>query len=175
MLLSAVGELESALLDPEAVGGELGRLARGYRGELDRLGLWDRDGLRRRAAERIQSDLGAWGREPVFAYGFEDLTGAEWALIEALAARTDVTVSIPYEPARPAFAALEGTVGDLAALAAGAVEELPPAEHRPVPPPLAHLERELFGDGRVLEESLEGSVQFLEGAGVAGNRRARRR
>ena len=168
VLLSAVGELESALLDPEAVGGELGRLARAYRAELDRLGLWDRDGLRRRAAERIQRDLGAWGREPIFAYGFEDLTGAEWALIEALAARTDVTVSIPYEPARPAFAALEGTVTDLAALAAGAVEELPPAEHRPVPPALAHLERELFGDGQVLEESLEGSVQFLEGAGARG-------
>ncbi len=168
VLLSAVGELESALLDPEAVGGELGRLASGYRGELDRLALWDRDGVRRRAAERIQSDLGAWGREPVFAYGFEDLTGAEWALIEALAARTDVTVSIPYEPARPAFAALEGTVGDLATLAAGAVQELPAAQHRPVPPPLAHLERELFGDGRVLEEPLEASVQFLEGAGARG-------
>ena len=168
VLLSAVGELESGLLDPEAVGGELGRLARAYRGELDRLGLWDRDGLRRRAAERIQSDLGAWEREPVFAYGFEDLTGAEWALIEALAARTEVTVSIPYEPARPAFAALEGTVSDLAALAAGTVEELPPVEHRPVPPPLAHLERELFGDGQVLDESLEGSVQFLEGAGARG-------
>ena len=56
-----MGELESALLDPDAVGGELGRLARGYRAELDRLGLWDRDGLRRRAAERIQSDLAAWG------------------------------------------------------------------------------------------------------------------
>ena len=168
VLLSAVGELESALLDPEAVGGELGRLARAYRAELERLGLWDRDGLRRRAAERIQSDLGAWGREPVFAYGFEDLTGAEWALIEALAARTEVTVSIPYEPARPAFAALEATVSDLAALAAGAVEELPPVEHRSVPPPLAHLERELFGDGQVLEESLEGSVQFLEGAGARG-------
>ena len=107
-------------------------------------------------------------QEPVFAYGFEDLTGAEWALIEALSARADVTVSIPYEPARPAFAALEGTVTDLAALAAGAVEELPPVEHRLVPPALVHLERELFGDGRALEESLDGSVQFLEGAGVRG-------
>ena len=168
VLLAALGELESALLDPDAVGGELGGLARAYRGELVRLGLWDRDGLRRHAAERIQDDLQAWGREPVFAYGFEDLTGAEWALIEALAARADVTVSIPYEPGRPAFAALERTVTDLAALAAGAVEELPPVEDRPVPRPLAHLERELFGDGRVLEESLEGSLQLLEGAGARG-------
>jgi len=121
VLLAALGELESALVDPDSVGGELGSLARAYRAELDGLGLWDRDGLRRRAAERVQNDLQAWGREPVFAYGFEDLTGAEWALIEALAARAKVTVSIPYEPGRPAFAALERTVGDLAALAAGAV------------------------------------------------------
>ncbi|MBA3374475.1 MAG: hypothetical protein H0U00_01435, partial [Actinobacteria bacterium] len=168
MLLAALGELDSALLDPEAVGGELGSLARAYRAELDRLGLWDRDGLRRRAAERIQGDLQAWNREPVFAYGFEDLTGAEWALIEALAARAQVTVSIPYEPGRPAFAALERTVSDLAALAVGAVEELPPVEDRPVPRTLAHLERELFGDGRVSEDSLEGSLQFLEGAGARG-------
>ncbi|CAN5781818.1 hypothetical protein BH20ACT14_BH20ACT14_02370 [soil metagenome] len=168
VLLAALGELESALFEPEAVGGELGSLARAYCAQLDGLGLWDRDGLRRRAAERIQGDLQAWGREPVFAYGFEDLTGAEWALIEALAARADVTVSIPYEPGRPAFAALERTVSDLAALAAGAVEELPPVEQRPVPRPLTHLERELFGDGQVLEESLEGSLQFLEGAGARG-------
>ncbi len=168
VLLAALGELESALLDPGAVGGELGALSRAYCAELDRLGLWDRDGLRRRAAERIQGDLEAWGREPVFAYGFEDLTGAEWALIEALAARADVTVSIPYEPGRPAFAALEETVSDLAALARGAVVELPPVEDRPVPKALSHLERELFGDGRVLEESLEGALRFLEGAGARG-------
>ena len=53
------------------------------------------------AVERLESDLDAWNGEPVFAYGFEDLTAAEWALLEALAARTDVTVSIPYEPGGP--------------------------------------------------------------------------
>ena len=39
----------------------------------------------------------------MFAYGFEDLTGAEWALIQALAGRAEVTVSIPYEPGRAVF------------------------------------------------------------------------
>jgi len=168
VLLAALGELESALVDLDVVGGDLGRLARAYRAELDTLGLWDRDGLRRRAAQRIQSDLEAWDRTPVFAYGFEDLTAAEWALIEALAARTNVTVSIPYEPGRVAFAALENTVGDLARLAAGEVTELRPVEQPPVPPALAHLERGLFGDGALMEGSLEGSVEFLEGAGSRG-------
>ena len=84
-LLRTIGELESGMLDPEEVGGELAPLYAAYRAELDRLGLWDRDLLRRRAAERLQSDFAAWNDEPVYAYGFEDLTGAQWALLEALA------------------------------------------------------------------------------------------
>ena len=55
------------------------------------------------------------GRGTRFAYGFEDLTQAEWTLLEALAARTDVTVSLPYEPGRAAFASLSRTADDLAA------------------------------------------------------------
>ncbi|MBA3433518.1 MAG: PD-(D/E)XK nuclease family protein [Actinobacteria bacterium] len=168
VVLGTIGELESALLDPDRVDGDLGKLARAYRGELDRLGLWDRDGLRRCAAARLGSDLDAWHGEPVLAYGFEDLTGAEWALLEALAARTDVTVSIPYEPGRAAFSALERTVEDLAGLAHGAVEELPRSDARPVPTALAHLERELFQDTPSRGEPLDGSLHFFEGAGVRG-------
>ncbi len=168
VLLGTLGELESALVDPERVEGDLGLLARAYRDELDRLGAWDRDGLRRAAAERLQSDLGAWDGAPVLAYGFEDLTAAEWALIEALAARTEVTVSIPYEPGRAAFAALERTVGDLAGLAAGSIEELPPATDRPVPAALTRIERELFVDSPSAEIPLDGSVHFLEGSGARG-------
>ena len=167
-LLVTLGELESALLDPERLDGDLASLARAYRDELDRLGLRDREGLRRGAAERLQSDLDAWRGEPVFAYGFEDLTAAEWALIEALAARTDVTVSIPYELGRAAFTALERTVEDLASLAAGAVQELPRPVVRPVPAALLHVERELFADSPPGGVALDGSLQFLEGAGARG-------
>ena len=81
----------------------------------------------RRAAP---ADLDAWHGEPVFAYGFEDLTGAEWALLEALAARTEVTVSLPYEPGRPAFAALRRTAEDLAGLAEGASRSSPALRRR---------------------------------------------
>ncbi len=87
-LLGTVGELESGLLDPNDLDGELAALYAAYRAELDRLGMWDRDLLRRRAAERVAGELDAWGGEPVFAYGFEDLTGAEWALLQALFAET---------------------------------------------------------------------------------------
>src|SRR5205823_4076682 len=126
-LAAVLGELESGLVDPADLEREdLAGLYVEYRGELDRLGLWDRDLERRRAAERLSSELEAWDGRPVFAYGFEDLTGAEWALLEALAARADVTVSLPYEPGRPAFESLRRTADDLSKLAGDRIEELPP-------------------------------------------------
>ena len=139
-----------------------------YRSELERLGLRDRDGLRRHAVERLRSELDAWSDAPVFAYGFEDLTGAEWALLEALAARTEVTVSMPYEPGRAAFAALERTVEDLAGLAGGAIEELPRQPAGTTPAALLHVERELFSDEAAPGPALDGAIRFLEGAGTRG-------
>ena len=41
------------MLDPGDLDGDLAELYAAYRAELDRLGLWDRDLLRRRAAERL--------------------------------------------------------------------------------------------------------------------------
>ena len=46
-LLRTLGELESGLLDPDELAGDLAALYAAYRAELDRLGLWDRDLLRR--------------------------------------------------------------------------------------------------------------------------------
>ncbi len=161
-------ELDEGLLSPDAVGGELGALYTGYRDELDRLERWDRGLLRSHAVERLRTDLDAWRGEPVFAYGFEDLTGAEWALLEALAARTEVTVSLPYEPGRPVFAALRRTAEDLAGLASGAVEELPPRYEAVAPPALAHLERGLFSDEPGDAPQLDGVIRFFEGAGSRG-------
>src|SRR2546423_8584803 len=146
-LSSTLGELESGLVDPAELEGDLAGLYGEYRAELDGLGLWDRDLQRRAAAERVGGEFGAWDGRPVFAYGFEDLTGAQWELLEALAGRAAVTVSLPYEPGRPAFASLERTAADLSALAGPRIEELPP---RPEirPPGLAHLERSLFSAER---------------------------
>jgi ATP-dependent helicase/DNAse subunit B len=167
LLLVAIGEIESALLDPERLDGDLALLARSYRDELAALGLRDRDGLRRSAVDRLRSDLDAWRGQPVLAYGFEDLTAAEWALLEALAGRTEVTVSIPYEPGRAAFAALRGTVEDLSLLAGGRIQELPRAAER-APGSLRHLERELFADAPAVGPALDGALRFLEGAGTRG-------
>jgi ATP-dependent helicase/nuclease subunit B len=168
-LLRAISELESGLVDPGEVEGELAGLYGKYRAELDGLGLWDRDRERRYAVERVETELEAWDGRPVLAYGFEDLTGAQWALLQALAGRTEVHVSLPYEPGRPAFASLTRTAEDLAALAEDRVEELPPASPETVHPALVHLERALFADGaRPPAPPLDGAVRFLEGAGSRG-------
>ena len=167
-LQQALEELESGLLAPEAVEGELGALYAAYRAELERVGRQDRGVFRARAVERLRADLDAWHGEPVFAYGFEDLTGAEWALLEALAARAEVTVSLPYEPGRPAFAALRRTAADLAELASSPAEELPPRYAAVAPPALAHLERALFSDRTVDPPELDGAIRFFEGAGSRG-------
>src|SRR2546421_7758540 len=167
-LSATLGELESGLVEPAELEGDLAGLYADYRAELDSLGLWDRDLERRAAAERLAGELGAWEGRPVFAYGFEDLTGAQWTLLEALAGRAEVTVSLPYEPGRPAFASLERTAADLSELARPRIEELP-ARPEVRPPALAHLERALFSateTGRAPE--IDGAIRFCEGAGRRG-------
>ncbi len=167
-LREAVRELGAGLVEPPEVGGDLERLLLAYRAELDRIELWDADRRRAHAVERLRSDLDAWAGEPVFAYGFESLTAAEWALLEALAGRTEVTVSLPYEPGRPAFAALRPTAEALAALADGRIQELPPAFGDVAHPAIAHVERHLFADEPPPAPPIEGAVRFFEGAGVRG-------
>jgi ATP-dependent helicase/DNAse subunit B len=165
-LLTALGELESGLLDPADLDGDLAALYGAYRAQLDRLDLWDRDMLRRRAVERLRNELDSWHGQPVFAYGFEDLTAAEWGLLEALAGRAEVDVSLPYEPGRVAFASLRRTAEDLAALAAGSTTELPARSSEYTAPALAHLERTLFERAPGSPPSPAGAVRFLEGAGM---------
>ncbi|MBA2333053.1 MAG: PD-(D/E)XK nuclease family protein [Actinobacteria bacterium] len=172
-LLAMLRELESGLLDPGQLGqgqldGDLAKLYDAYRVERDTLGLWDRDTLRRRAVERLASELGAWDGRPVFAYGFEDLTGAEWALLETLSGRVDVTVSLPYEPGRAAFASLQRTVEDLATLADGRIDELDARSGEHGHPALAHVERFLFVDEPPPGPELAGAIRFFEGAGSRG-------
>src|SRR5262245_16750062 len=164
----ALAELESGLVEPGDLDGDLAELYGAYRTELDRLGRWDRDLLRRHAADLVAGELDAWSDRPVFAYGFEDLTGAEWALLEALAGRTEVTVSLPYEPNRTAFESLRRTSEDLAALAGARIEELPPRYGEVAPPALAHLERHLFAEEPPAGPALDGAIHFLEGAGARG-------
>ncbi len=164
----ALAETASALVAPEQLPAQLSALAASYEAALALAGLVDRPRVGRNAVERLRGDLGAWSGRPVFAYGFEDLTQAEWNALEALAARTDVMVSLPYEPGRPAFASLTGTAEDLAQLAGEALVQLPPGSHRHLPAPLAHIERHLFEDIDAIPPLIHGALRVLEGAGTRG-------
>jgi ATP-dependent helicase/DNAse subunit B len=163
-LAGALTEIEAGLLDPSDLDPNLAALTRAYRGELERLRVCDRGMMRRRAIERLTTDFDAWSGAPVLAYGFEDLTGGEWRLLEALAARGEVHVSMPYEPGRAAFASLSRTASDLAALASDDIVELPARSETYLTSGLAHLERHLFDDATE-PVALGSSIRFLEGAG----------
>ncbi|HLE98251.1 MAG TPA: hypothetical protein VI540_00020, partial [Gaiellaceae bacterium] len=52
-LLATLAELDSALLEPGRLDGDLERLARAYRDELAALDRWDRGSVRRAAVERL--------------------------------------------------------------------------------------------------------------------------
>jgi ATP-dependent helicase/DNAse subunit B len=168
-LREAIRELGAGLVEPARVEGDLSGLYGAYRAELETLGFWDRDVLRARAVERLQGELDAWHGAPVFAYGFEDLTTAEWALLASLAGRGEVTVSLPYEPGRAVFESLRRTAENLSALA-DSIEELGPAYGSTfdVHPALAQLERALFTEPPADAPAIEGSIRFFEGAGVRG-------
>ncbi len=166
-LAVVLGELDAGLVEADQLEGDLAVLRAAYRAELAAIGCVDRHAVRRRAVERIGGDLHAWRGEPVFAYGFEDLTGAEWSLLEGLAARTEVCVSLPYEPGRVVFDSLARTAGDLAGIA-NDVHELAPGAAAGRPTALAHLERALFTDAPGDAPPLEGAVRFFEGAGARG-------
>ena len=58
-LLQAIGEIESGLVELDRLSGDLPQLVHAYRSELARIGLGDRDGLRRHAVERLRGELEA--------------------------------------------------------------------------------------------------------------------
>jgi ATP-dependent helicase/DNAse subunit B len=146
--------------------GELVLLHERYRERLAELGVRDRAGSHAHAAGLLETRLDAWDGSPVFAYGFEDMSGIQLAALRAIAARAPVLVSLPYEPGRPALAAVRPAVD---ALTAGPHEviELPPGAHADSAL-LLHLERSLFEPHAGEPPDGDGSVVLLEACGVRG-------
>jgi ATP-dependent helicase/DNAse subunit B len=146
---------------------ELAALHAGYRALLESLGAEDRSGLRGQATALLGARLEAWDDQPVFAYGFEDVTGVQLAALRALSGRCAVTVSLPYEAGRPAFAAVRWVVDALTEIPHEVVE-LPPAAHFDAAS-LVHLERTLFDEREPAPApEPDGAVVLLEACGVRG-------
>jgi ATP-dependent helicase/DNAse subunit B len=174
-----LAELQRSLVEParftralRAWGGvayadELAALYSAYRRRLEALGRPDRDGEAWAVLDALRADPGAWGRRPVFVYGFDELTRAQLDAVETLGrlAEADVWVTLPYEPGRHALAGSAATVHELAPLAeVVALDER--AEHYAAAarPALHHLERGLF-EGGAETQPPNGAVRLLEAGG----------
>jgi ATP-dependent helicase/DNAse subunit B len=127
---------------------EVGRIYGDYVRELDRVGRVDRELYAWRALDALRAAPYRWGGEPVFFYGFDDLTALERDAVETLArvVGAEVTVSLTYEPGREALVARAETMEELRPLAER-VTELPAQDEHYAPESRAvlhHIERSLF-------------------------------
>jgi ATP-dependent helicase/nuclease subunit B len=166
-LSGALGRWEAAE-GPVGVAGEVGDLFERYRRTVARIGCLDSEQLAARALDGLRRDPSLWRERPVLFYGFDDLTPMQLDAVETLGVGVgaEVTVSLPYEPGRTAFAGRAGTFQWLEPLAArhrpleARADHYAPGARRA----LAHLERSLFeaGVGRAEPGS---AVRLLEGGG----------
>lgn len=131
-----------------AYGRELASIYRRYLGDLEKLDRVDSETFAWGALDALREAPESWGATPVFLYGFDDLTPIELDAVETLSRQVDaaVTVSLTYEPGRPALVARASVVEELRALAESvtqlpALDEYYAAGSRV---PLHHLERHLF-------------------------------
>ncbi len=180
-----IAELERSLVTPARFAAAMGTWARLdsrragyardvaaiYRAYADALDGLERDDAERfiwRALDALRAAPGRWGKEPVFFYGFDDLHPLERDAIETLArvVGVEVTVSLTYEPGRPALSARAEVVEELRPLAERVLELPALGEHyepgsRAV---LHHLERGLFEPSPARVEPGE-AVALLEAGG----------
>lgn len=159
--------------------GEVAAIYGAYVERRDRLGREDAHSL----AERVlaAASAGSWSGRPVLVHGFDDLTPAQLALIDALAAEGEVTVSVLHERRRACLAARGRLVEALKRIAGDGEPEqltlgarpsssrsahgsvvLPP---RPGTGPLAHVERSFLVDAPA-RATPDGEIRLLAAAGV---------
>ncbi len=136
--------------DPRRAGyaEDVATLYLGYVRALERLGRVDAELYAWRALDALRAAPGRWGADPVFFYGFDELTALERDAVETLSriAGAEVTVSLTYEPERAALVARAEAVQELRPLAER-VLELPALDEYYAPQSRAvlhHLERRLF-------------------------------
>jgi hypothetical protein len=114
-------EASAGTLEGSAYLADVATLFAGYEAARERSGRLDAAGIAREATALLRADPGPWAGRPVFLYGLDDLTPAQFDLVGALTAHTEVTVAVPFEPGNEALAARADLLGQLSAL--GPVDE----------------------------------------------------
>jgi len=114
-------EASAGTLEGSAYLADVATLFAGYEAARRRSGRLDPAGIAREATALLREDPGPWAGRPVYLYGLDDLTPAQFDLVGALTAHTEVTVAVPFEPDNEALAARGRLLGQLRTL--GPVEE----------------------------------------------------
>ncbi len=109
-------EASAGTLEGSAYLADVATLYAGYAAARERSGRLDSAGIAREAIGLLRADPGPWAGRPVYLYGLDDLTPAQFDLVAALAAHTDVTVAVPFEDGNEALAARGRLLGQLRAL-----------------------------------------------------------
>jgi RecB family exonuclease len=109
-------EASAGTLEGSAYLADVATLYAGYAAARERSGRLDAAGIAREAIDLLRADPGPWAGRPVYLYGLDDLTPAQFDLVAALAAHTDVTVAVPFEDGNEALAARGRLLGQLRAL-----------------------------------------------------------
>jgi len=148
---------------------ELAAIHRGYADALAQRDRVDAEEFAWGALDALRGRPDRWEGTPVFFYGFDDLTPIELDAVETLSrhAGAEVTVSLTYEPGRPALAA-RATVVEQLRVSAQTVTQLPALDEYYAPasrPALHHLERHLFEPGAAVTEPGE-AVALMEAGGA---------
>ncbi|HEX5712159.1 MAG TPA: PD-(D/E)XK nuclease family protein, partial [Solirubrobacterales bacterium] len=120
----------------------------------------------------LRGDDSFWAERPLFLYGLDDLTPNQLELVAVLAARTEVTVALPYEEGNAALAARARLLGELREQIG--VDEETTTEADPgntESPLLFHLARE-FGAARPRPQEPDASLTLLRSAGTRGEAEA---
>jgi RecB family exonuclease len=98
-------EASAGTLEGSAYLADVATLFAGYEAARERSGRLDAAGIAGEAIALLRADPAPWAGRPVFLYGLDDLTPAQFDLVGALAAQTEVTVAVPFEPDNEALAA----------------------------------------------------------------------
>lgn len=158
-------EASAATLEGSAYLGDIAALYGGYEEVRRGTGRVDSHGIAREAIAQLRRDGSFWGGRPVLLYGFDDLTENQFELVAALAARTQVTVALPYEEGSAALAARGRLIGKLRELepAQEVVTEADPGNT--LSPLLFHLTIG-FAAPRPKRAEADGSLTLLRSAGT---------
>lgn len=109
-------EASAGTLEGSAYLADVATLFAGYAAARERSGRLDAAGIAREAIALLRADPGPWAGRPVYLYGLDDLTPAQFDLVAALAAHTEVTVAVPFEDGNEALVARGQLLGRLRAL-----------------------------------------------------------